>query len=179
MMRRVFRRIHLPSVLWLTVVWMMLWGDISVFMVITGLLAAMTVLVVFPLPRLENPPVVAPWAMVVLVVRFVWDLVKASIHVAWLVFRPGPTVGGIVMDIHLRCRDDLLQTITAEMVALVPGTVVIDLDGQSGLLTIHALDVRTDEEIEAVRQLVLGQEERVVRALGRKDEIERVLEARP
>lgn len=171
------RRSGLGAVLALTLVWLMFWGEISLVHVVTGVLAAIVVLAVFPLPRMANPPVLALWPAVVLVVRFSWDLVKASIHVAWLAFRPGPPVTGAVLDIRLRCQDDLLQTITAEMIALVPGTVVIDLDGPSGLLTIHALQVSTPEELEAVRQMVLDQEERVVRALGRREEMQRVLEA--
>ena len=85
-------------------------------------------------------------------------------QVAWLAIRPGPTVGGVVVDLRLRSDNDLFQTITAEMVALVPGTVVVDLDGQRRLLTLHVLDISTRQEAEEVRHRVLAQEARVLRA---------------
>ena len=50
------------------------------------------------------------------------------------------------------------------MIALVPGTVVIDLDSRQRLLTLHALEVRTPKEAQDIRHRVLGQEARVVRA---------------
>ena len=51
------RSVHPWSVLWLTVVWLALWGTVSPLTVVGGVLVAVAVLVVFPMPRLR----VAPW----------------------------------------------------------------------------------------------------------------------
>ena len=159
------RRISLWSVTWLTLVWLLLWGTLDPVVVVGGVLVALLVLVAFPLPRVPVSLRVRPWAMLVLISRFLFDLVVASVEVAWLAVRPGPVTRGVVMDIELAGDVELLQTITAEMVALVPGTVVIDLESEERLLTLHALDVNSPKELQDVRHRVLAQEARVVRAL--------------
>lgn len=164
------RRLSWWSVSWLTVVWVLLWGSPSAVVVAGGVLTALLVLVVFPLPRVRVRLRLRPWAFVVLVSRFLADVVVASFQVAWLTVRPGPTIRGAVMDLELAGDDELLQTITAEMTALVPGTVVIDLEPSTRLLTLHALDVSTPRQAKAVRRRVLGQEARVLRALDPRAE---------
>src|SRR5699024_5559863 len=86
-------------------------------------------------------------------------------EVAWLVVRPGPPARGRVMDMELAGDDVLLQTLVAEMVCLVPGSIVIDLDARNRIITIHALNVTTRAEAESFRHMVRGQEARVLRAL--------------
>lgn len=159
------------AVIWLTLVWMLLWGAINPFLILSGLVVAVLVLVAFPLPRVQIRLTFRPIAFVVLVARFVYDLVKASFEVAWLAVRPGRTVGGVVIDLELAGDLELLQTITAEMVALVPGTVVIDLDSRKRLLTLHALDVKDAHEAQVVRSRVLAQEARVLRAFHPEAEV--------
>lgn len=158
------RGISLGPVLWLTFIWCLLWGTFDPLTLIGGLLVSVVVLVAFPLPRVPISMRVRPVATMVLSARFLFDLVVASTQVAWLTVRPGPVTRGVVLDLVLACDDELLQTITAEMIALVPGTVVIDLDSRQRLLTLHALEVRTPKEAQEVRRRVLGQEARVVRA---------------
>lgn len=150
---------------WLTVVWVLLWGSLDPLNILGGVLAGLLVLLLFPLPRVELRLRVRPWRIVLLLGRFLIDLVRASVEVSWLSVRPGPVVSGVVMDLELAGDDPLLQTLTAEMVSLVPGSVVIDLDPATRLLTLHALDVRTRAQAERVRHKVRAQEARVLRAL--------------
>ncbi|GAA1187035.1 hypothetical protein GCM10009584_31470 [Ornithinimicrobium humiphilum] len=158
------RRISIGSVLWLTAVWVLLWGAPDPLTVVGGAAVAALVLLLFPLPRVQVRFVVRPLATMVLMGRFLYDLVVASLEVSWLAIRHGPTTRGAVMDIELAGDEELLQTITAEMVALVPGTVVIDLEPHERLLTLHALDVTTLRQAQMVRRRVLAQEARVLRA---------------
>lgn len=151
--------------LWLTLVWVLLWGNVSVANVLSGLVLASLVVVAFPLPRLRAGIVLRPWPFVVLVSRFFLDLVVASVQIAAVAFRPGPPPRGMVVDMHLRGDSELLQTLTAEMTALVPGSVVIDLEADSRRLTLHVFDASTREQAERTRRRVLAQEARVLRAL--------------
>lgn len=164
-MRKPLHRAQWPQTVWLTVVWVLLWGDLSVGNVLAGFLVSAAVLLVFPLPPLNVRLTLRPLAALILIVRFFSDMATASIQVAWLAFRPGKAAGGLVVDMHLQGRNELLQTITAEMVALVPGTLVIDLDPPTGTLTLHVINVQTRAEAERVRRNVLAQEARVLRAL--------------
>ncbi|WP_134774599.1 Na+/H+ antiporter subunit E [Ornithinimicrobium flavum] len=158
-------RVSLGGLAWLAAVWVLLWGSLSWGNVLGGLVFGYLVLAFFPLPRVNFRLRPRPWGVVVLVVRFLYDVVRSSVEVSWLAVRPGRPARGVVMDMELVGDDVLLQTLTAEMVALVPGSVVIDLDSRERVLTIHALGVRTRAEAERVRHRVRGQEARVLRAL--------------
>ncbi|WP_256838916.1 Na+/H+ antiporter subunit E [Ornithinimicrobium faecis] len=163
-MRRMLRGIHGMSMAMLTVVWVLLMGEVTLGNVVAGVLVAFLVQLVFPLPSVTVGVHFRPIAFLVLAGRFLWDMSLASVHVAWLTVRPGPTVSGVVVDLRLRSDNELFQTITAEMVALVPGTVVIDLDSERRILTLHLLDVTTRQQAEVIRHRVLAQEARVLRA---------------
>ena len=168
-MRRLFspRRWRMSpwAILWLTVVWVMLWGEVTAITVVGGAVVAVIVLLLFPLPHVLVRLRPRLWGLIVLISRFSYDLVTASFQVSWLALRPGPPPGGVVMDMEMMGDDELLQVLTAEMVTLVPGSVVIELDPSNRVLTLHALDVHTRQEAEQMRLRVRGQEARVLRAL--------------
>ena len=63
-------------------------------------------------------------------------------------------------------------TQTAELSSLVPGSLVVEAHRLTGKLYLHVLDVRQSGGIEAARQSVLDQEERVLRAFASDDELE-------
>ena len=76
-----------------------------------------------------------------------------------------------VIEVQLRSRSDFYLTLTAELVALVPGSVVVDARRSTSMLYLHLLDVDGEGAIEAQRAHVLAVERRVVRALGSPAEI--------
>lgn len=158
------RRVQPVPLIWLTVIWVLLQGSFTWWNVLSGLLLGAFVLVAFPLPRLLVGVRVRPIALLILAIRFLFDLVIGSCRVAWQAIRPGPVVTGRALQVQLVGHADLFRTITAELVALVPGTVVIDLDADR--LTLHALDVHTPEQVAATQRNVLAQEHRVLRALA-------------
>lgn len=162
--KQLISKAHLPQTIWLTAVWVILWGHFTVANVLGGFLVSVLVLALFPLPPLGVPLRFRPVAVIILVVRFFWDMTKASVEVAWLSFRPKPPPSSIVVDMRLKSRNALFQTITSEMVALVPGTLVIDLDSETGRLTLHVINVGSREEAEQIRSNVLAQEARLLRA---------------
>lgn len=153
------------AVLWLTVVWVMLWGAITPMSVVGGVLVSLIVLVLFPLPHVLMRLRPRLWPLIVLIARYSYDLVTASIQVAWLSVRPGKMAGGVVMDMELMGDDELLQVLVGVMTTLVPGSVVIELDPSNRVLTLHALDVHTRQEAEGMRRRVRAQEARILRAL--------------
>ena len=48
-----------------------------------------------------------------------------------------------IIAVQLLTRSDLVTTLTAEAISVVPGTVVVDIDRERGLLYLHALGTRT------------------------------------
>jgi multicomponent Na+:H+ antiporter subunit E len=158
------------TVAWLAVVWVALWGDVSWANVLAGLVLGLLITVVFRMAPIDFHGRLHPWALVVLGVRFVADLFRASAEVAWLALRPRYTPRGAVIGVQLRSHSDLYLTLTAELVTLVPGSIVIEANRLTGRLYLHVLDIAHSGGVEAVRASVLAQEERVLRAFASHDE---------
>lgn len=159
-------RLQVLPMLGLTLIWVMLSGGVSVSSVFYGLLVSAIVLRFFPMPPLMSTIRVRPVGLAVLLGRFLADLVVASVGVAWKAVRPRPISAGSLLDIKLRLDDDLRRTVVAELTSLVPGTVVIDVDPHTSILTLHVLDVTDPHELARERAKVHALEDRVERALG-------------
>ena len=160
------RSLQLPVVLWLTVVWVALWGDLSFANVLSGLLLGALVSLVFPLPPLRMRLRIRPLWLAWLVVHFLWDVVVASYQVAvkTLNFRRQPR--NAVIEVDLRTDSDFVLTVVAEMVSLVPGSLVVEARAATHTLFLHVLDVGDLAGVEAFREQVFQLERRVVLALG-------------
>jgi len=108
-----------------------------------------------------------PWRALVLIARFLWDVVVASVHVGWLAVRPRPPESRVTQ-VRLASDSDLLEVLTGMAVSLVPGSLIIDADSGSRTLTIHVLDAAQQSDADFAAQ-VLAQEDRIRRALGDDD----------
>jgi multicomponent Na+:H+ antiporter subunit E len=154
----------------IAVVWVLLWDRVSLGNDVNGLLVGLLVTYAFPLPSIVFTGRVRPLRVLWLVARFVGDLVAASWQVVRLALGPGRPRNAVV-GVQLRSRSDFYLTVTAELVALVPGSVVVDARRSSSVLYLHLLDVGREGAIDAARRHVLAVEARVVRAIGSDEEI--------
>ena len=161
-----YRFLQLPVLLWLTVVWVALWGDVSVMTVVGGFVVATIGCLVFPLPPLRLHIRVRPLPLIWLMAHFAADIVVSSAHVAWVVLRPGRPLRNAVVEVNLRTPSDVVLTIVAEMTCLIPGSLVVEARRSTHTLFLHVLDVGDRAGVERFRQSVLDQETRLVRALG-------------
>ncbi len=159
-----------PTLLWLTLVWVAMWGDLSVFNVLSGLLVAVLVCLVFPLPSLKMHLRVRPLRLAWLVVHFMADVVRASIHVSWTTLQFHRQPVNAVIEIDLRTPSDFVLTLVAEMTSLVPGSLVVEARRSTHTLFLHVLDARDQAGVDKMRREVLALERRVVLALGTETE---------
>jgi multicomponent Na+:H+ antiporter subunit E len=164
-------RHQLPLLAWLVLVWMLLWGTWSWANLISGTVLAVAVTVVLPLPPVVGGTRVNPVGLLVFLGHFVVDLVFSAAQVAWQTIRPGGIRRSAIIQVQMRTDSDLLLTIVAESLTLVPGSVVIDMDRERRRLALHVLHVRDLADVERRRAAVLAEEERVVRAFGSAAEI--------
>lgn len=164
-------RHQLPLLVWLVLVWMLLWGTWSWANLISGVVLALVVTVVLPLPPVVGGTRIRPVGFLVFVGWFAVDLVSSGALVAWQTIRPSGIDRSAIIRVQLRTDSDLLLTILAESLTLVPGSMVIDMDRERRTLAVHVLHVRDEEDVERQRRSVLAQERRVVRAFGSADEI--------
>ncbi len=162
-----YRSLQLPMLIWLTVIWTALWGDVSVTTVVSGFLVATIACLVFPLPPLRLDVRVRPLPLLWLVVCFAADVVRSSVQVARVVLRRQRPLQNAVIEVNLRTPSDIVLTIVAEMTCLIPGSLVVEARRSTHTLFLHVLDVTDLDGVERFRQSVLDQEARLVRALGR------------
>ena len=160
-----------PTVVWLTVVWVFLWGDLSVGNVLAGVVIGLLVTSGLRMAPIDFHGRLRPVGIVKLFGRFGVDLVRASFDVSLIALRPRYQPRGAVIGVQLRSHSDLYLTMTAELASLVPGSLVVEAHRLTGKLYLHVLDVRQSGGIEAARQAVLDQEERVLRAFASDEEL--------
>jgi len=168
---RLLRR--LPLICWLTLVWILLWGTFDVGTVLFGLLVAVLVSTVFPLPPVATNIVVRPGALLRLIAYLAYDLLISTVRVTWQAVRYGPSAKAGIVAVTLLTDSDHLTAMVANAVSLAPGKFVLQVDRAHGICYVYALGVREGDE-DAVRREVLGLEARVVRAVGGKAELELV-----
>lgn len=132
---------------WLVVVWVALWGSLTVANVVGGVLAAAFVLGLTPPAPSTVSLIRRPVAMARLVVYFLWELVKASAMVAWEVITPWDATAPAVVAVRLETADPHVLVAVANMVSLTPGTLTIDVDPESGTLYVHVLHFHSEGRV--------------------------------
>ena len=157
-------RAYVITLTMLTLVWMALWGSASLIVILLGIAVGALILLLFPLPTMYFRFGIHPWRMLVLLVRFLWDVVVASVQVSWLAIRPRLPQPEVTT-VQLASDSDLLEALTALAVSLVPGSLIIDADSEDRTLTIHVLDPGK-QTMESFADQVRAQEHRIRLALG-------------
>ncbi|MEE6271849.1 Na+/H+ antiporter subunit E [Georgenia wangjunii] len=155
---------------WLTLVWVLLWGDFTLANLVNGLIVGLVVTTVLPLPAIPFNGRFRPWGVVLLITRFLRDVVVASGEVAWLAVR-GRKPRGAVIRVRLRSHSDFYLTMTAGFTSLVPGSIVVEAHRLTGTLYIHIINVETKDGLEKAHRAVLAQEERILRAFASREEL--------
>lgn len=159
---------------WLTVMWVLLWGDVSLANVLTGAAVAAALVLVFP-PGATNddPIVVRPLAATSFLVWFLGQLLITNLAVAREVLLPRSRsqIRPAVVAVRLRTSSGRLATIVANAITLTPGTLTIDARGRPALLYVHVLSFT---DVESATADVEDLERRVVRAFGTAEEVARI-----
>jgi multicomponent Na+:H+ antiporter subunit E len=132
---------------WLMLVWVLLWGDVSPANVLSGLLVGLLITVLLPLPPVPIEGRLHPMSLLRLVIQVAYYLVMSSIQVAWLAVRPGPPPRTAVLRAHLALKSDLVLALAVNIMNLIPGGIVLEIDQTRRLIYVHVLDVGTDRGV--------------------------------
>lgn len=166
-------RRQLPLLVGLALLWMLLWDDVSWGNLVTGVVLAVVVTRVFYLPPAALSGRFSPFWAMVFMLHFAADLVRSSIHVARVALRPGFVPRNAVIAIRLHTTSDLLMTLTGHALTLIPGSLIVDVDRLNRTLYVHILDAPDDDAVERNRRAVLRTEERLIRAMGSREDCAR------
>ena len=168
-------RLHeLPLLVGLVVLWMMLWHEVSLLSIVSGIVVAIVVTRLFYLPPVEVAGRFNVWYVLVYLGYFLWHLFLASWQVAWLAVRPAPPPKTSIIAVELRTRSDFILTMVGLTNSLIPGSLVAEVDRFSSVLYLHVLNTPTQREITRMRREVHRIERLLVRAVGSRDEMRRI-----
>lgn len=171
------RRPQLRMSIVTAVVWVLLWGDLSLANLVSGFVLGLLITWVFPLPPIEQHGRFRLWPHTKMIAMLLFDLVRSSFVVAAQAFHFGHTMHNAVLRVDLRTHSDLYLTLTSELVSLVPGSLVMEARRQESVLYLHVMDVRSQADIDTARRKVLQAEERVVRSFGSDEEVRELTRA--
>jgi multicomponent Na+:H+ antiporter subunit E len=165
---------QLPLLIGLVLLWMVLWGQVTWLSLLTGAIVAILVTRVFYLPPVDLSGRINLWYLIVFLAHFFLDVAVASFTVAFQALKPGPIPHSSVIGIQLRTRSDLIMTLDAIAMSLVPGSLVVEADRERSILYLHTFATKTTDDVEAMRQKVLVVEARIVRAIGSRMDLSRI-----
>lgn len=161
-------RIWVP--VWLTLVWLLLWGTVSAANVISGLAVALLITLLLPLPAVPVQGRLHPLSLLWLALNVAWWLVVSSTQVAWLALRPGPPPLSAVLRARLALKSDLVLALGVNIMNLTPGTIVLEIDQARRLVYVHVLDVGSKRSVDRFYQQVSKLERLLVASFERESE---------
>jgi multicomponent Na+:H+ antiporter subunit E len=85
------------------------------------------------------------------------------VQVAWLAVKPGPPLLSAVLRARLAIKSDLVLALAVNIMSLIPGSIVLEVDQERRLVYVHVIDV--------------GNEKAVARFYRQVEQIERLLVA--
>ena len=174
--RRRLGKVQIPLAIGMTVVWLMLFNGFqprpeSLGLAVLGFLLSVAIMMVFPMPPIA--PGFRFWPVQGLYLFFyvLVKMVSASFQVTAQVFRPGPPVRSSLVAVRLRTDSDLMLVTTAIVTSVIPGSVIVEVAQPEHILYVHVLGAEDDEGVTVAKRDVLNLEERIVRALGTRQDI--------
>lgn len=173
---RSYGLLQLPLLVVLVVLWMLLWGSISLLTILTGIVLAVVVNLFFYLPPVEFSGRFNLFWFLVFLVRFAGELLLGSFQVAFQAVTPKGIERNSVIAVRMRTRSDFIMTLTAITLSLVPGSLAIDADRLRHVLYIHVLNTLKPDDVEVLRGRALGVERRLARALGSHEDVRRAMQ---
>lgn len=153
---------------WLLILWLLLWDDLSTANVLSGLLVGAAVLAFAQLPRItrgdpEHVARIDPLRTLGFAGYVLYKLVESNLLLAWEIVTPRNSINTGVIAVPLRTRSDTAMMVVANVITLTPGTMTLEVTGSPPTLWVHVLHL---DDIERVRNDLLRIEELSVRAFG-------------
>ena len=153
--------------LWLTAVWVGLWGSVTWANVLGGLAVSAVLLRVLPMQPLDAHGRVSPVGVLRFLGVFGVALVRSSLQVVVLVLRRRTALHPAVIAVPVLGPGDRLLTLVGNSISLTPGTLTLEVDRERRLLYVHVIDVGAHGEgLDGVRRDLDGLERAARRALG-------------
>ncbi|MCX0270695.1 Na+/H+ antiporter subunit E [Nocardia zapadnayensis] len=133
--------------IWLTAVWVALWGRVSVANVLAGAGVGVVIMVALPLPWIPTRGRLRPVPLVKLTAVSIYYALESSLQLAWFAVRPGPPPPSGVLKVQFAFRSDLVMVLCTNLINLIPGTMVLEIDREHCAAYVHVIDVSSAEAV--------------------------------
>lgn len=177
--------LRIPAMMaWLTVLWVLLWGQVTFANVLGGVAVAAGVVLFARLDSASlRPTHFRPWWALRYVATLGWQLFVSNIRLAYEILTPGDGTHTGIIAVPIRGGSDAVVNLVANSITLTPGTMTIDVkrhDVDNGVpvdeleagatLYVHGMYTK---DVEAVRHDVLRLEALALHAFGSRIDYER------
>lgn len=162
--------LRLWILVWLMLVWVLLWGNISAANVLSGLAIALVITVFLPMPPVPVQGRVHLLSLANLVLRVTWYLLMSSIQLSWLAIRPGPPPLNAVLRAQLNVKSDLVLALAVNISNLIPGSIVLEIDQVRRLIYAHVINVGSERAVKQFYDQIAVIERLLIAAFERDSE---------
>ena len=162
---------QLPLLVLLIPLWMLLWGELSWLSLLSGIVVAFFVSLVFYLPPVALSGRLNPFWAIVFFGWFLYEVVLGSVQVAWFAFRARGLRGNAIVEAPIKTQSDLVATLTSIVITLIPGSVVVEIDQDRSVMFLHVIDIVDEDGAEQLRAKVRSIERGLVRAIGSAEDL--------
>jgi multicomponent Na+:H+ antiporter subunit E len=90
---------------------------------------------------------------IIYIFRFLWEMIKANLSVAYLVIHPMLPIKPGIVKIKTKLSKDSALTVLANSITLTPGTMTVDLNEDTKELYIHWIYVKEVQEEKATKEI--------------------------
>lgn len=141
--------LRLSHMTWMLVAWVLLWGQLSIANVLTGVLVAYIISAYLPLPMV---PVQGGFNLAVVLKLFIVFfvlLIKSSFQVTLLAYSRAAAPKGKIVKITYEINSEMILALYTDYVNLIPGTLIAGISRTKKTLTVHVLDSSNPEKFAA------------------------------
>jgi multicomponent Na+:H+ antiporter subunit E len=148
----------------LMVLWLLAWGEVTVANVASGLAVASVLLIAFPPGTRATPRLRSDAGGAARLAGFVLlQLVTSNVVMTRAILRPRPAIRTGVLAHRLHQPSEHVVTVMTSVIALSPGTMLVDVDAESSTIYVHFLFLR---DVDAARASLARLERLASEAIG-------------
>ena len=137
-------------------VWLALTG-LGVQEIIAGVVVALIVSLTaghFLITTHKQKHMLHRWLYAVLYLfKFLWEMIKANLHVAYIVVHPAVPIKPGIVKIKTKLTKDAAITVLTNSITLTPGTLTVDVNEEKKEIYVHWIDVQATDIDDCTKEI--------------------------
>jgi multicomponent Na+:H+ antiporter subunit E len=130
----------------LTIIWVFLTGSFVLVNFVFGFLVSFLILWIISARDHDDKYIKLVPKLISFFFFFLWEVVKANVHVAYEVITPTNNMKPGIVKLPLDAKTNLEITLLANLITLTPGTLSLDVSEDKKVLYIHSMYVHDKQE---------------------------------